>query len=292
MTHGYLPTVLSILIVNWNTCELLGRCLHSILQFPTSMPIEVIVVDNASADGSADYVASEFRDARIKLVRSNVNLGFAAGNNLAYRESCGEFVLTLNPDTEFETDALEVAIQELQARPSYGAIAITQRGIAGDTQRSVRGFPTIGRLLWEFCGGARFFPSHDRYYLRRFDYTKAQDIEQPMATFTLFRREAIGSVLFDEQFPIFFNDVDTMKRLFDAGYKCWYTPAAYVRHHGGEGTKQVRKSMIWESHRSLLRYLRKHQGTGLSGLGLLILTPLVLAAAFVRAKGYHAGFRP
>jgi GT2 family glycosyltransferase len=117
-----------------------------------------------------------------------------------------------------------------------------------------------------------------------------------MGTYLLFRREALASVgdveaPFDPSFPIFFNEVDLLYRLDKAGWPTLYTPATWVRHHGGESTKQVRKSMIWESHRSLLRYLWKHHGKGLGAVGLWGLSAVVYAAAFVRARGYDAGFR-
>jgi GT2 family glycosyltransferase len=114
-----------------------------------------------------------------------------------------------------------------------------------------------------------------------------------MGTFLLFRREALPDPKhpFDEGFPIFFNEVDLLFRMKSAGWDCLYTPNAQIFHHGGESTKQVKKSMIWESHRSLVRYLRKHSGTVASRLGLPFVAAAIYAAAFVRAKGYHAGFR-
>ncbi len=138
--------------------------------------------------------------------------------------------------------------------------------------------------------------SLDSYSLARFDYEVEQLAPQPMGTFLLFRRaalEAIGPVTapFDEKFPIFFNEVDLLYRLKKAGWDCLYTPLAQIRHHGGESTKQVRKSMIWESHRSLVRYLWKHTGTGFGVVGLPFISCVIFAAAFVRAKGYDAGFR-
>jgi GT2 family glycosyltransferase len=136
----------------------------------------------------------------------------------------------------------------------------------------------------------------DSYRMSRFDYDREQEAPQPMGTFLLFKREALASVgdsrqPFDEGFPIFFNEVDLLYRLRQKGWKCIYTPRAKILHHGGESTKQVRKSMIWESHRSLVRYFQKHYGTGISRLGLPLLAALSYTAAFIRAKGYHAGFR-
>jgi GT2 family glycosyltransferase len=284
--------MLSVLIVNWNTRELLKACLQSLARFAGSLAMETIVVDNASSDGSAEMVRAEFPGVR--LVASEVNTGYAAGNNLAFSAASGEFLLTLNPDTEVYETTLDDAVDALERHPKAGCVGIRQIGPDGQVQKSVRGFPSVVGILGDLLRirSGRF----DSYRLARFDYTKEQEADQPMGTFLLFRREAleaIGDPLkpFDEGFPIFFNEVDLLMRLRKAGWSTIYSPTPAILHHGGESTKQVRKSMIWESHRSLVRFLRKHNGTEAGKLGLFFLTPVIYLAAFVRAKGYHAGFR-
>ncbi len=289
--------MLSVLIVNWNTRDLLRACLASLAANPSSEPTEIVVVDNASSDGSADTVKAEFPEVR--LVASDRNTGYAGGNNLAFGAAQGDWLLTLNPDTELLPGTLDCAIQVLKDNPRCGCVGIRLIGPDGETQRSVRGFPSFLGILGDVLR-LRFGP-FDSYRLARFDYELEQTAPQPMGTFLLFRREALQDVgdpqrPFDEEFPIFFNEVDLLLRLRKAGWSCLYTPRARIRHHGGESTKQVRKSMIWESHRSLVRFLRKHPetiggGTIAGRLGLLILAPTIYAAAFVRARGYHAGFR-
>jgi GT2 family glycosyltransferase len=287
--------MLAILIVNWNTRELLRACLRSIERHPPSGPFEVIVVDNASRDESAEMVRRDF--PWVRLVASERNTGYAAGNNLAFAQSTAPFLLTLNPDTEFDDDSLDRALEVLRGHPSHGALGVRQIGLDGGTQRSVRGFPSVRGILGDVSGvGARVGGAWDSYRLSRFDYDREGPAPQPMGTFLLFRREALQAIgdpraPFDENFPIFFNEVDLLYRLDRAGWPCLYTPRAHVLHHGGESTKQVRKSMIWESHRSLVRYLRKHHGTGVGAVGLPFVAALLYAAAFVRAKGYDAGFR-
>ncbi len=287
--------MVSILIVNWNTKELLRACLTSIFNHLPKDALEVIVVDNASRDDSSAMVASEFPSVR--LVASTKNTGYAGGNNLAFSKAKGEWLLTLNPDTEFVDDSLDVALEVLQAHPKVGVLGVRQVGLDGKTQQSVRGFPTVWGIFGDVSGlGAKLGGSLDSYRLSRFDYTQEQEAPQPMGTFLLFRREALLSIgslerPMDENFPIFFNEVDLLFRLKKHGWSCLYVPSAQIKHHGGESTKQVRSSMIWESHRSLVRYLWKHYGTGFGVVGLPILTLTIYLAAFVRAKGYHAGFR-
>ena len=284
--------MLSVLIVNWNTRDLLRACLASLRAHPPAGEHETIVVDNASADGSAEMVREEFPE--VVLVASAVNTGYARGNNLAFAAAQGEALLTLNPDTEMLAGTLDGALGALRENPGAGAVSLRLVGTDGRTQSSVRGFPTFLGILGDVLKIRK--GAFDAYRLARFDYGKEGAAPQPMGTFLLFRREALAAVgdprePFDEGFPIFFNEVDLLKRLDDAGWPCVYSPRASLLHHGGESTKQARKAMIWESHRSLVRYFRKHRGTGLGALALPFVAAAVYLAAFVRAKGVYEGFR-
>jgi len=288
--------VLSILIVNWNTRDLLADCLRSIQAHPPTRPFEIVVVDNASSDGSAEMVRQEFPE--VILIASPVNTGYAKGNNNAFAVAKGDLLLTLNSDTAFLDDSLDRAADILEAHPKAGCLGVKQVGIDGAVQQSVRGFPTVLGIFGDVSGlGAKLGGTWDAYRLARFDYRQEQTAPQPMGTFLMFRRAALAAIgdpakPFDEEFPIFFNEVDLLYRLKKAGWDCLYTPNASIKHYGGESTKQVRKSMIWESHRSLVHYFRKHRGTGLGRVGLPFLAAGIYAAAFVRARGFHAGFRP
>jgi GT2 family glycosyltransferase len=276
--------MLSVVIVNWNTREFLHACLSSLREFPPrAMPMEVIVIDNASSDGSAAMVKAEFSD--MKLIESGGNLGYAKGNNLGLEAAQGEWLLTLNPDTEVFAETLDLALKSLTSRPEVGVLGAKQLHPDEGVQRSIRGFPTFKGLVNDVLGWGE-----DTYRLRQFDYETAQPAPQPMGTFLLFRREALEAVggRFDEQFPIFFNEVDLLYRMKQKGWGAFYDPEVRVKHFGGASTRQVRKSMIWESHRSLVRYFDKHHP---SVFGFLR-KGLIFAAALVRARGVHAGFRP
>lgn len=279
--------------MNWNTNERLSACLESIRGFPPRTDLEVIVVDNASSDGSAEMVRNRFPE--VILIASDRNTGYAKGNNMALEIAKGDWMLTLNPDTEVFEDTLDLAIKVMEDNDRYGALGAQLIGADGKIQRSVRGFPTVLGVLGALTGLDRFFPSGalGSYRLPNFDYQTEQDCDQPMGTFLMFRRSALEQVgeikrAFDEQFPIFFNEVDLLARLKEAGRHCLYCPDVKVLHHGGESTKQRRKSMIWESHRSLVRYLKKHR----PGVITNIVGVIATVGAFVRARGYDAGFRP
>jgi GT2 family glycosyltransferase len=279
--------MVSILIVNWNTRDLLAACLKSIPKHLSSIEHETIVVDNASTDRSAEMVPADFPE--VKLIANQSNEGYARGNNDAFESASGAYLLTLNPDTEFVDDSLANAIRLLDVNPTVAAIGAKQIQTDGSTQRSVRGFPSLGAIARDIFG----LPN--KYRMQDFDYEKEQLVDQPMGTFLLFKREAleaIGSAKkpFDENFPIFFNEVDLLYRLKKAGWQCLYSPEVRILHHGGEGTKQVRKPMIWESHRSLVRFLKKHYLTWWNAPLYYLVFGIIYAGAWIRARGYSAGF--
>jgi GT2 family glycosyltransferase len=285
--------MLSVVIVNWNTKMHLEKCLSSLREHAPKCGIEVIVVDNASQDGSGDLVRERFPDVR--LLAEEVNWGYAKGNNLGLREATGAFVLFLNPDTEFVDDSLDRALEVMEQRPEAGVLAARLLNPDGSTQSSLRSFPRPLPILLDWIGLARLFPKipfFGRYRYRFFDYDQGGYVEQPMGTFLLARRQVIEQVgEWDESFPIFFNDVDWLWRVHLAGWKVYYEPTVRVIHYGGAGTKQVRKAMIWESHRSLLRYYEKWYVRAWNRPLFALFRWLVLGAAVVRARGFDAGFR-
>lgn len=262
--------MVSILILSWNTRELLRACLASIARHCADLPHEVIVLDNASHDESARMVREEFPSVR--LLESTENLGFAAGNNRAYERARGEWIWLLNSDTELFAGAGEALVEFLQTHPRCGGVAsalIDARD--GSIQRSCRTFPTPAALWAEATGLAKFFPRSRRYGFYRMGYWSMRDarrVEQPMASSFMLPRAAIESIssaeagsdrlLFDERFPIYFNDVDLCWRLGEAGWEVWFCPSSRVRHWGGASTNQARPAMIAESHRSLVAFYEKH----------------------------------
>lgn len=306
--------MLSIIIVHWNTRDELRKCLASIRSHPPDREYEVLVVDNASDDGSAAMVRAEFPECR--LFAEDRNWGYAKGNNIGFASAQGELLLTLNPDTEFFDDTLEQAcrkLEELADRPGVprlslststspppprhiGVLAPKLIGPDGEVQASVRGFPSLIGILGAWTGLDRWFPRSalGSYRLRAFDYELEQLAPQPMGTFLLFRRSdlekaAVPTRPLDEDFPIFFNEVDLLKRLHDAGVVCVYCPELSVRHLHGASTRQRPKKMIWESHMSLVRYFRKHLA-GPARLALPLIAAMAWLAALVRARGYDRGF--
>ena len=255
-----MPPLLSICLVNWNTREYLRACLQSIRNTVADLDREVIVVDNASADGSAAMVAEEFPE--VALIANEENLKYARGNNQALEAATGRFRLLLNPDVVLLPGAVAELLTALDRHPKAGAVAPKLVHPDGSPQLSCRTFPNPSAIAYEALGLARLFPRSRRfgaYRMSWWDHDDERRVDQPMASALMLRAAALDEAgLFDEAFPIFFNDVDLCRRMLDAGWEAWFTPQAEVIHHVGGSTRQVRRAMIAESHRSLLRYYEKH----------------------------------
>lgn len=276
---------LSVAIVNWNTAGYLQSCLSSLraagyIPAPAAccgrdrpeaaargtaigsaaLSVEVIVVDNASPDGSAELVRSEFPEVR--LIANSENLGYAKGNNQAIQASSGRYILLLNPDTEVPPGALERLVAYLDAHPDTGAVGVRLLNPDGSTQRSCRAFPLPLPLLYEALGLAVLFPKSRRFAAYRmgwFSHNREMEVDQPMGSALALRRQAIQDVgLLDEQFPLFFNEVDWCYRAKQRGWRVAFTPEVSIVHHGGRGTSQIRLAALRESHRSLERFYQKH----------------------------------
>lgn len=277
---------LSVCIVNWNTRDDLRECLLALAEHPFTRGMqEIIVVDNGSADGSAAMVRNEFPDA--VLIANPDNESYARGTNEAL--SCvlgGDRLLLLNPDARVTAGALDHLSDTLDADPALAAVGARLIGDDGATQPSVRGFPAPWPLLWDILGLARLFPDSRvlaSYRMPYFDYDRACDAPQPMASCFLIARkafEAIGGM--DERFPLYWNDVDWCLRAWDAGFRIAYTPDAVVIHSGGGTTRKVRRAAIWESHRALLRLYAKHYKAKTPSLLYILLMALITLGAWAR----------
>ena len=256
---------LSVCIVNWNTREYLRECLTALQNYPPQgQEMEVLVVDNASMDGSAQMVAAEF--PAVQLIASAANLGYAEGNNLALARATGDALLLLNPDVIVHPESLTRAAEFAAQYPNIGAFGCRLVGTDGKTQPSLRAFPDPGPVLWEYLGLSHLFPRSrlfGAYRMTWFDYESVMEADQPMGSFLWITRRAYALVGgLDPQFPIFFNEVDWCWRAKRGhGLSIRYTPDVVVTHYGGGSTRQVKAGMVRESHRSLLRFYDKHYGS-------------------------------
>ena len=251
------PEVCAV-VVSYNTRDELLQCLGS-LEAP-AVPLEVIVVDNASRDGSADAVAQRFPAAT--LVRNDDNVGFARACNEALRLSRAPYVLLLNSDAEVKPGAVAAMRRLLESRPRVGAVG--PRTVAPDGAVEVSFGPHLTPLReWRQRRLVRGVRARRPEALRRAAALSAAEHEPAWVSgaCVLLRRRAIEQVGgFDEGFFLYEEDVDLCRRLRQAGWTILFTPAAEVVHHLGRSMEKAPERARLEYHRSHLRYYRKHNG--------------------------------
>jgi hypothetical protein len=266
---------LSIIIVSWRVKKLLEQCLTSLFKFlPTDFAYEIIVVDNASGDGTVEMVRENFKT--VKLITLENNLGFAKANNLAIKQASGKFILLLNPDTEFLNDDLSKLLNTFENQKSAGILGCKLFNADQTIQPSVRRFPrTLDHLLMMFKLHHLFPLKH--YLATGFDYNKSSVVDQVMGAFFLIKREVLEKVgALDEGYYIWFEEVDYCLRARIAGFETIYYPDFSVIHYGGQSFKQLKHlKQQWLFSCSRLRYLWKNENIA-TYLLILLLTPLSL----------------
>lgn len=258
--QGPIPMDVSILVVSYNTRDLTLECLASVYAQTHNIAFEVIVVDNASTDGSADAIAEQYPQA--KLVRRTDNIGFAGGNNLAAREARGEFLLLLNPDTVIRDRAVEKVVEFARNRPDAGIVGGRTFFPDGSLNyTSCHGRPTPWSLLCMGTGissvlrGSRLF---DPESLGGWKRDTVREVDAVTGCFLLIRRalwEELGG--FDEQFFMYGEETDLCLRGWKAGYRSLICPDATLIHYGGmseptRADKMIKlfraKSQLFEKH--------------------------------------------
>ena len=261
----------SVIVVSYNTRDILRRCLARLREELAGVDGEAIVVDNASTDGSADMVAAEFPEMR--LVRSGVNLGFAAANNRGFDLAQGRYLVLLNPDAFLDAGALARALAHMERAPRVGIAGGRLRDTEGRLQPSGRMFPSLLNEVLVTSGlaarypGSRLFGRFDRSWA---DPDRPAPVDWVPGAFTIIRRDALQRTGgFDERFFLYYEEVDLCRRAAGAGYEVWYWPDVGVTHIGGASSKTVKtlefssagsQLTLWRL-RSALLYYRKHHGT-------------------------------
>lgn len=257
-----MPPALSIIIVNWNVRELLRTCLLSIGRGSGGLDAEIIVVDNASSDGSVDMLRQEFPSVR--LIACDSNAGFSVGNNLGLAASRGELVLCLNPDTEIVGDALQSLAAYLGAYPDVGVVGPQLRYPDGTVQSTRRRFPTFVTALLESTILQQWFPRNrwlTRYYIEDVPAGITQDVDWLMGACFMLRRSIVSQLgALDEAFFMYSEELDWMRRIKFAGWRIVFLPEASVIHHAGKSSEQVVPLRHIRFQTSKIRYFQKHHG--------------------------------
>lgn len=269
--------VLSILIVTYNSAKLIGRLLDHLAHELQDLAAEVIVIDNASRDSTAELVAKSY--PWVKLIASKDNLGFAAGNNLAAKQASGRYLLLLNPDAIPHAGSLKSGLAMLDDTADVGLAGGELIGADGSRQPSARMFPTLRDEFFTLSGLAARFPKSA--FFARLDRRWADPDQDALVdwipgAFVFIPTDVFNRLGgFDERFFMYYEEVDLCRRMQQAGLKICYRPGLKAMHIGGESAKTVQSARVSKSGsqleswrmRSGLLYYRKHHGAwGAAGL--------------------------
>ncbi|MFQ5905037.1 MAG: glycosyltransferase family 2 protein [bacterium] len=284
MSTGCCLMDVSIIIVNHDTRAFLKRCLRSVIAFPPSCKFETIVVDNASGDGSAEMVKSEF--PHVRLLENRTNVGFSGALNRGIRRSAGNLLLLLNPDVIMAPGCVEALGEFLERHPDAGICGPKLLNPDGSIQLSCRAFPTpvnvfFGRRsIWN-----RLFPRNriSRFFLKSdMDYGAVQEVDWIMGACMMVRRRVIDSIgLFDEDYFLFVEDADFCYRSKKAGYSVFFVPDGVATHERGASTRKSFVMSTYNHNVGMYKFFGKHYDPNPAlraalGLGLAVRLLLVI----------------
>ena len=252
---------LSIIIVNWNTRELLEKCLGSVAARQGRLAVQTIVVDNNSADGSREMVARQFPEVR--LINSGGNIGFGRGCNLGVQQAAAPLVLFLNPDTEIRGDALEKMAGFMEANPSVGALNCKIREPSGSAfGPGLQWFPSPFTELARLFLVSRETQGRLSGLLPYHDPEVSGFVKKLFGGCLLVRESVLARVgTFDERFFMYCEDVDLSRRITAAGWKLYYLSEAEIIHLGGGASSRApgRFSVLMMCE-SFSKLMRKYHG--------------------------------
>ena len=266
---------LSIIIVNYNVKYYLEQCLTSVERALAGIEGEVTVVDNHSSDGSLAYLKPRF--PHVTFIESNHNLGFARANNIAIRQSRGEYVLMLNPDTIVGEQTLKEVMAFMDSHPKAGAAGVQMLKANGEkANESRRGLPTPMTAFYKMTGLCARYPRHKRlghYYMGYLPWDEPGQIEVISGAFLMVRKSVLDKVgLLDEDYFMYGEDIDLSYRILKGGYENWYVPAR-ILHYKGESTQKSSFRYVHVFYEAMLIFIRKHYGH----LGFLLGIPIRVA---------------
>jgi N-acetylglucosaminyl-diphospho-decaprenol L-rhamnosyltransferase len=255
------PLLLSIIIINWNTCDLLADCLDSlateIAHFPAGQ-VETLVIDNASSDDSVAMVQTHF--PWVQLHQNPTNVGFAAANNQAMQVAQGRYLYLLNSDTQVLANALTTLVNFMEAHPKVGAVGSRYLNPDGSLQPSCYPAPTLARELWRLFHLDRFY-TFGVYPVNSWSMTMPRAVDIVQGASLLLRHTVLKEVgAFDTDYFMYTEEVDLCHRIRQAGWSIFFVPISSIIHYGGQSTRQAALGMFLQLYRSKVLYFRKHHG--------------------------------
>lgn len=255
---------LAIVIVAWNVRELLSECLHSIdetVGTNTHIKTNIYVVDNNSSDMTAEMVKKDF--PKVHLFALDKNIGFGRGNNVALREIETPYILLLNPDTKVLPGSIELMLKILEENEDVAMVGPKIIDASGRIDRSCRRFPTMKAALHQFTilkNFGVFSRAHSRYMMKECSYDQTIEVDQIIGACMLLKGPILNETgFFDEDFFMFYEEVDLCYRIKEAGYRILFTPDTHIIHLADQSTRQVWGEMLFQKMKSLLVYFEKRE---------------------------------
>ncbi len=259
---------ISVIIVNFNTCGLLEKCLTSVYQSIVAGGLaksaEVIVVDNASRDASSQMVEKKF--PQVRLIKNKKNLGFAAGNNQGIKSAKGDYYLLLNSDTIIQKDSLKLLLEEIEKNASLGVIGCKLLNKDNTIQPSAGFFPDLTRVfLWmTFLDDllSRFVTIRSYHVEDRNFYSKIQEVDWVTGACFLVSRKAVEKAgLLDEKIFMYGEEVEWCYRIKMAGFRVEYFPQASIYHYKGQSSAKSEDAGIDQEYLAVIYFYKKHQSS-------------------------------
>lgn len=251
----------SIIIVNWNTCDILRDCVASIYAQAKDIKFEVIVIDNASTDGSVEMVKKDFH--QVTLLENAENRGFAAANNQGLAIAKGRYILLLNSDTIVLDNTIAKSISFADLHPKAAVVGCRILNPDMTLQPSCFMFPSLLNMLLSASYLYKLFPGNNflgRERMTWWDRNDVREVDVVTGCFMLVRREAVEQVgMMDEQFFMYGEETDWCYRFKQAGWKVIFTPVSKIIHLSGQSTIKVRGDMLVQLRLSILKFIRKHR---------------------------------
>jgi N-acetylglucosaminyl-diphospho-decaprenol L-rhamnosyltransferase len=278
-----MTTKLSIILVSWNTSQLLSACLHSVgEQFATldaarigTTSVETLVVDNASSDESVTMIRRDF--PWVRLLENRQNVGFAAANNQAMAACTGEMIWLLNPDTLLLPSALATLLAFMEEHPEAGAAGSCLLNPDGTLQQACSPAPTLSRELWRLLHLDAIHP-YTQYPLQVWQGGAARQVDVVQGASFMVRRPVLDQIgFFDTDYFMYTEEVDLCHRIRAAGWKIYWVPQSRVLHYGGQSTQQAPAAMFLQLYQTKVTYFRKRQGAVAARLYKTILLAVSIA---------------
>jgi N-acetylglucosaminyl-diphospho-decaprenol L-rhamnosyltransferase len=276
---------LSVVVVSYNTVALLERMFAALKVARGNLRLEIIVVDNGSRDGSAEFLRANFPD--IELIENSRNVGFGRANNQAIARAKGRYILLLNTDAFVAPDTLSTTLDYMETDPLCGVLGVKLVGLDGTLQPCCRYFPTPWNVFLQSTGLRRLSPNTRLVDDMSWDHNGIRQCDWVPGCYYLMRREIVDRIgMFDPRYFLYYEEVDHCRRVREAGWRVIFFPNTQVIHIGGESAKSegklkdVSRQLSPLQIESELLYLRKHFGLFglLTSILLTTLTNIAIAS--------------